>query len=274
MNEPHSKSIDNRAAQSIEIVTLAAEIALTYYRQPTLLNVRNKGTQDQVSEGDIAVEKYIRSELAKRFPDDGIIGEESDKPTPSTSGYTWVIDPVDGTSNYVRGAPGWCVVLSCVDSEQALIGTLYDPIADECFTAIKGQGCRLNGKPVSASESVSLADGSIGVGMSNRVPVTQVVEVITKITAQSGLYYRNGSGALNLAYVAAGRLSGYCEPHMNAWDCIAAMLLIEEAGGLVEPYDMPVMLSTGGRVIAACSGIYEQLHTICTESFTSPAAVH
>ena len=119
------------------------------------------------------------------------------------------------------------------------------------------------------SSSVSLADGSIGVGMSVRVPTNQVVQTIERIANADGLFYRSGSGALDLAYVSNGRLSGFCEPHMNAWDCLAGMLLIEEAGGLIEKYDMPTMLKEGGRVIAACPGVYEQLHTICRESFVS-----
>lgn len=272
--EPDTDSqITSRAEHAVDIVRRAASVALSYYRQPALLNIRNKGLQDQVSAGDIETEAFIRRELEKRFPDDGIVGEESDEPAPSTSGYTWIIDPVDGTSNYVRGAPGWCVVLACVNNTTSQIAAVYDPIAEECFTAVRGQGCLLNGAPVSVSDSTSLADGSVGVGMSNRVPVDQVVSVIDKITAQEGLFYRNGSGALNLAYVAAGRLSGYCEPHMNAWDCVAAMLLIEEAGGRVEPFDLSVMLADGGRVIAACPGIYDALQSICTASYTSPAAI-
>lgn len=261
-----------RTEQGTKIAKRAASLAMEYYRNPSRLQTRNKGLQDQVSDGDVAVEKFIRSELTKAFPEDGLIGEEDDVLVPSTSGYTWVIDPIDGTSNFVRGAPSWCVVLCLVDTTQSLIGVIHDPIAEESYVAVRGQGCTLNDLPVQTSTSMSLADGSIGVGMSNRVPVGQIVRTVEKIADADGLFYRSGSGALNLAYVSNGRLSGYCEPHMNAWDCLAGMLMIEEAGGQVEAFDMPAMLKDGGRVIAACPGVYDQLHAICDECYISPAA--
>jgi len=242
------------------------------FRDPARLNIRNKGIQDQVSDGDVAVERFVRSALLKAFPEDGIVGEEEGLMV-SKSGFTWVIDPVDGTYNFVRGAPGWAVVLSCVNESDSLIGVIHDPIANESFTAVRNQGCRLNGTPVNISTSQSLDDGCIGVGMSTRVPTDQVIGTLERITEANGVYYRSGSGALNLAYVAAGRLSGYCEPHMNAWDCLAGMMMIEEAGGQVESFDMPVMLEQGGRVIAACPGVYDKLHSICLEKFCSPAAI-
>ena len=261
--------LENRTALGTQIAKQAADLAMKYYRDPSRLQTRNKGVQDQVSDGDIAVEKFIRGELQKALPDDGLIGEE-DTMISSASGYTWVIDPIDGTSNFVRGAPRWCVVLCLVDSEQSLIGIIHDPIAEETYVAVRGHGCTLNEAPVQVSSSLSLADGSIGVGMSVRVPTDQVVSTIERIANADGLFYRSGSGALDLAYVSNGRLSGFCEPHMNAWDCLAGMLLIEEAGGLVEKIDMSTMLKEGGRVIAACPGVYDQLHTICRDSFVSP----
>ncbi len=263
--------INDRAVQGTNIAKQAATLAMEFYRDPSRLQTRNKGVQDQVSDGDVAVEKFIRGELNKAFPEDGLIGEEEDVVVSSTSGYTWVIDPIDGTSNFVRGAPGWCVVLCLVDNDKSLIGIIHDPIAEETYVAVRGHGCTLNESPVRVSSSTSLADGSIGVGMSIRVPSNQIVKSIEKITEANGLFYRNGSGALTLAYVANGRLSGYCEPHMNAWDCLAGMLLIEEAGGRVEKYDMPTMLENGRRVIAACPGVYDQLLAICHEAYIGPA---
>jgi len=265
--------LSSRAELATHITRQAADLAMTFYREPARLHTRNKGIQDQVSEGDIAVEKFIREQISTRFPGDGVIGEEEGDKTVSQSGYTWVIDPIDGTSNFVRSAPGWCVVVCLVDTRQTLLGVICDPIADECFVAVRGNGSTLNGKTIQTSASTSLADGSVGVGMSNRVPTNQVVRTIERIVDAEGLFYRSGSGALNLAYVAAGRLSGYCEPHMNAWDCLAGMLLIEEAGGYVERFDIPIMLRDGGRVIAGCPGVYDTLQAICDETYVSPAAV-
>ena len=267
-----NQKLQTRKEQGELIAKKAAALAMEYYRNPSRLQTRNKGLQDQVSDGDVAVEKFIREELTKAFPDDGLIGEEEDVLVPSSSGYTWVIDPIDGTSNFVRSAPGWCVVLCLVDATQQLIGIIHDPIAQESYVAVRGQGCTLNGEPVQVSPSISLADGSVAMGMSNRTPAEQIVRAIERLAAADGLFYRNGSGALMLAYVSNGRLNGYCEPHMNAWDCLAGMLMIEEAGGVVEDFDMATMLKDGGRVIAACPGIYEQIHAICVESYVNPAA--
>lgn len=264
-------SLRNRSKAATDIAAQAASLALEYFRNPANLNIRNKGIQDEVSDGDLVVERFVRKALLDVFPEDGILGEEEGT-TESQSGYTWVIDPVDGTYNFVRGAPGWCVVLSCVSQSDSLIGVIHDPIADESFVAVRNEGCQLNGTPITVSTSHSLEDGCIGVGMSTRVPTDQVILALERITKANGVYYRNGSGALNLAYVASGRLSGYCEPHMNAWDCLAGMLMIEEAGGQVEPFDIPVMLERGGRVIAACPGVYEELYSICLGTFYSPAA--
>lgn len=255
-----------RLDKAIAVVDDAAKTALDFFHNIESLNIEQKGVQDLVSNADTTVEMEIRSALNKAFPDDGIIGEEHDN-TASSSGFTWIIDPIDGTANFVRGMPGWCVVLACVKDDEAIIGVIRDAVADETFIAVKGQGATLNGEKLNVSASRSLDDGSTGVGYSNRTDPQLTINALTSLLHAGGVFYRNASGALMLCYVAAGRLIGYCEPHMNAWDCVAALLIIEEAGGLIYPYTMSTMLESGFRIVTAGPNIYPQLLAICDEAY-------
>ncbi len=254
-----------RRDTGLEIVQAASVSALNYFSDIDKLVIEQKGKQDLVSDADRAVEVQIKNALLASFPADGIIGEEHGRVN-SESGYTWVIDPIDGTASFVSGMPGWCVVLACVKDDEVVLGIVIDPIAQETYLAIKGEGASLNGRALSVSTSQSLAEGSTAVGYSTRTGVEPTVLVLEKIMQAGGIFYRCGSGALMLCYVAAGRLIGYCESHMNAWDCIAAMLIIQEAGGKVEPYETNIMLAEGGRVLTACPGVYSQLENICEQA--------
>lgn len=267
MTSNPTDELQARHSASVHIVEQAAQKALSLFRDKDALNIEVKGLQDWVSNADKSVEDQIRAALADAFPNDGIVGEEHGRVV-GTSGYTWVIDPIDGTSNFVTGTPGWCVVLACVLEGQTVSAAICDPIADETFTAIKGQGASLNGKPMQCSPVTAIDEGTLGLGHSTRVPAASTVNLLTVLLNANGLFRRSGSGALDLAYVAAGRLIGFVEPHMNAWDCIAALLLIEEAGGQYEPYDMDVMLSKGGRVITACSGVFDEIHAMTDKAYT------
>ncbi len=258
----------SRRNHALTIARSAASTALDYFTNIEKLVIEAKGKQDLVSDADKAVEKQIREALRIAFSHDGIIGEEYGD-IASKTGYTWVIDPIDGTSSFVNGIPNWCVVLACVYQGATVIGVIIDPVADETYLSVKGHGATLNGRPIKVSSSSSLADGSTAVGFSTRIPIEPTLHVLHNIMQAGGIYYRSGSGALMLAYVAAGRLIGFCEQHMNAWDCIAAILMIEEAGGEVASFSMARMLESGGKVVASCPGVYSQLSTICEKHFTT-----
>ncbi len=255
----------NRRDKGLEIVQAASITAKRYFSDIDKLVIEAKGKQDLVSDADKGVETQIRDALNEAFPGDGIVGEEHGRKE-SSSGYTWVIDPIDGTSSFVVGMPGWCVVLACVFDDSTVLSIIIDPIADETYLAVKGQGATLNNRPLTVSKAQRLDEGATAVGYSVRIPTQPTLDVLAHVIHQGGIYFRCGSGALMLCYVAAGRVLGYCEQHMNAWDCIAAMHIIEEAGGVVEAYDMETMLSSGGRVIAACPGVYPQLQQVCDEA--------
>ena len=262
--------LDARLELARRTVDEAAALALGFFRDVDALEVDVKGRQDWVSNADRAVETAIRDALRAAFPDDGILGEEHGR-EPGRSGLTWVIDPIDGTTSFVNGIPGWCVVLACTDAEHALIGVVKDPVADETWVATRGGGATLNGRTIRASTATALDQGSLAVGHNLRVPPGQTLAALDALLHAGGVFYRCGSGALMLCYVASGRLIGYCEPHMNAWDCLAALLLIEEAGGRVRPFDLAPMLDAGGRVVAGGPDVYPALLEMTDAAFGEDA---
>ncbi|MGB0866438.1 MAG: inositol monophosphatase family protein [Granulosicoccaceae bacterium] len=244
----------------------AGELALGYFQQLDHLTVEHKGHQDLVSEADRNVELLIRRCLSERFPEDGVVGEEH-APSAGSSGYTWVIDPIDGTSNFLAGIPAWVVVLACVFRGKTVLGVVFDPNQNELFTAALGHGAYRNGQVMAVSHSAGLGQGAVGVGYSNRVRELNICAVISELIARGGMFYRNASGALSLVYVADGRLLGYVEEHMNAWDCLAGQLLVQEAGGRVEPQNADQMIANGGRVVVGISAVFDTLQLICDQSF-------
>ena len=259
--------IESRFAQAIKMTSDAAQSALQHFQDRDKLNIERKGLQDWVSNADKSVEDQLRSALQLSFPDDAILGEEHGS-VQGDSGFTWVIDPIDGTTNFVNGTPGWCVVLACVHENQCMCSVIVDPVSNETFTASRGGGATVNGRTMRINPATELNQGTLGVGHSPRVPARQTLEMLNLLMSREGLFRRSGSGALDLVYVAAGRLVGFVEVHMNAWDCLAALLMIEEAGGIVEPFDMPTMLAQGGKVVTACPGVYEEVLAMSHKAFS------
>ena len=244
---------ENRLDFTIDLARRAGDLGMKFFREIDKLTVESKGHQDLVSNGDREVELFVRAELAHQYPDDGIVGEEH-APAIGTSGYTWIIDPIDGTANFVRGIPAWTVVIACVKNGETVVGVVHEPSTNETFFARRSGGAFLNGRPIEASKATSLSEGSVGVGFNNRTTASNAVTAVKQIIDEGGVFFRNASGALMLAYVAAGRLIGYTEEHMNAWDCLAAMLIIEEAGGIVEPFNRGNVIANGTIAIGRRQG--------------------
>jgi len=262
--------LDDLAARNAfaqELARQAGELGLRYFRDIDKLTIESKGPQDMVSEADREVELFIRRKLGERYPQDGIVGEEHAS-SDGTSGYIWVIDPIDGTANFVSGIPAWCVVIACCKDGETVVGVIHEPMTGETFSAHRGAGAFLKGKPISVSRATDLTQGAVGTGVSSRREMRVILEVMERLFAQGGMFYRNASGALMLAYVAAGRLLGYVEEHMNAWDCLAGMLLIEEAGGRIVPPDPQTVLTEGTVVIVAGPNVFDQVAALCQDVFT------
>ena len=262
------KEIQMRLNFAKKLTKKAGEKAIVYFESIGELIVQQKGAQDLVSNADLEVEVFIRECIAESYPNDGIVGEEHAN-FEGKSGYTWVIDPIDGTANFLTAIPSWCVVLACVHNDETKLGVVYEPSHNEMFWGAMGTGAFLNDKPIKVSASTSLDVGSTGIGMNGRTATNLTVSYIKKLVDRGGIFYRNASGALMLSYVAAGRLIGYAEPHMNAWDCLAAQLLIAEAGGCVENQSANDMLINGGRVVASGPGVFDEMVKIANEAYSS-----
>lgn len=253
-----------RHAFVCQIVREAGAAALAFFEARDTLAIESKATpQDVVSRADREVEALVRARIAADFPDDGIIGEE-DVPKPGSSGSTWVIDPIDGTMPFLSGLPHWCVAIALVEGNRTVAAATFAPVSDELFDARLGAGFRCNGAPRRVSTTLELTGAMTAIGASHRTPVETVRGPLSRLMEAGGIFYRNGSGAMMLAEVAAGRLAGYFEPHMNAWDCLGGLLMVEEAGGCVEAFAMDEMLSEGGRVLAAAPRVYVPLARICS----------
>ncbi|MCV6604072.1 MAG: inositol monophosphatase, partial [Porticoccaceae bacterium] len=228
-----AETIEQRYAFAQQLAREAGALALGYFNDLASLTIQSKGVQDMATEADINTEKLIRQRLSEHYPQDGFFGEETgaDLKTGTSQG-TWVVDPIDGTHPFVSGMALWCISIAYLENEQVLLGVIYDPNRDELFCARRGHGAFLNDRPMVPSNSQGLNDGLTGIGFSSRVPHQKTLQFLDRFLQQGGAYHRIGSGALSIAYVACGRLIGYVEQHMNAWDCLAGILLVEEAGGL------------------------------------------
>jgi len=242
----------------------AGALALDYFNDFTSLTVTSKGVQDMASEADINTEALIRKAVTAYFPEDNFLGEESTESFSAKPGAgTWIIDPIDGTQPFVNGIRSWCVAISFVEGTNIRLGVIYDPTSDELFAAQEGKGAALNGNPIQNATATRLSDGLVCVGFSNRVKPEETLEPLGRLMHAEGMYHRNGSGALSLAYVAAGRLIGYFEPHMNSWDFSAGALMVREAGGKTNnciPDEATIL--NGGMMIAACAGVYDTLEAV------------
>lgn len=241
-----------------EAALQAGQVLLDWQRKFT---TREKGTNDFVTDADFASQEAIYRHLMGNFSDHAFLGEEDLGKNASLShpGPIWVVDPLDGTANYVHQLQTYAVSIALVLEGKVELGVVYDPILRECFTAVREGGAFLNGEPLRTSGCPSAAKGMIAVSFSNAVPrgsieISRFIETLH--TCQS--VRRLGSAALNLAYVAAGRLDGYFATSVKAWDIAAGVLLVEEAGGKVTdlvggPLDLarPAFLATASSAMHA-----------------------
>ena len=235
--------------------------------------VSTKGPRDLVTEADVASQKTIREILLSRFPDHGFIGEEGDQDL-SISPLRWMVDPLDGTSNYVHGFPAYCVSVALAYRDEVLAGAIYDPVADECFTAIRGGGARLENTVLSTTNPSHLSDALVAVSFPPHVDCESLaVADFLSIVPHVHSVRRTGSTAINLAYLAAGRLDGFWVRRIACWDVAAGLLIASEAGAAIVPCrhlcdttDTPppahISLERPAFVAAATQEIANELHAL------------
>lgn len=241
-------------------------------------DVRTKSSSiDFVTQYDLAAEALILERLRAAFPGHSLVGEEGAAET-GAQPYTWYIDPLDGTNNFSHGFPVFCVSLALYEGQRPLAGVIYDPTRDECFTAAAGSGARLVGpsgnQPLRVSGTATLEQGLLATGFPYDVhtsPLDNGAYVARFIKRAFGLR-RAGSAALDMAYVAAGRLDGYWEFKVSPWDVAAGILLVQEAGGTVTAIDgAPVALADKLHILADNGLIHTEMLGVIQETTTAEA---
>jgi myo-inositol-1(or 4)-monophosphatase len=203
-----------------------------------------------VSDADRDAETLIREALAAERPEDGLLGEEGSQ-AEGASGRRWVVDPLDGTTNYLYGFPAWAVSIALEDAEGVAVGVVHDPLRGETFAAERGDGARLDGEAIAVSGADELDTALIGTGFGyDAQRRAQQAEVVAKLLPRVRDIRRAGAAALDLCMVACGRLDGYYERGLNAWDWAAGSLICSEAGGVVRP-----LAGEPSGLVAASPGI-------------------
>ena len=199
------------------------------------LQVSSKGTSDFVTKADIKAEKILHAELSKARPDFGFLMEESGAAPGNDENRRWIVDPIDGTTNFIHGIPQFAISIACEEHGELTAGLVYNPIIDELFLAEKGKGATLNNHRLRVSGRPQLADCVIATGIPHkgRGEHPLYIRQIEAVMAETAGIRRFGSAALDLAYVAAGRYDGFWESGLHLWDIAAGVLLVREAGGFV-----------------------------------------
>jgi len=223
-----------------------------FLERDDVLKLKFKGPQDYLTDTDGEVERLIATRLAEAFPEDGFFGEESGG---TFKQDVWIVDPIDGTADFARGVPYFCVSIAFLQKGRTELGVVYDPMLDELFAARRGGGATLNGRPIRVSSLADIRQSVVELGWSPRAPFANYMKVCTRLNEMGAGVKRCGSGALGLAYVAMGRQDAYCELHINAWDAAAAVLLIEEAGGWTNDFLTEECLKSGNRIIGCTPGL-------------------
>jgi myo-inositol-1(or 4)-monophosphatase len=248
--------LDTRQNDAIALLLEAGALAQAMRR--TLGPAEAKSPIDFCTEADRAVERLIRDRIAARFGD-AVIGEEAGG---APGDDLWVVDPIDGTAGYIHGDGRWCISLAFLRASRIEIGVIYAPERDRLFVARHGVGASLNGRPITVSR---LAHGTAAVvefGWSERRPLSSYCDVLQELGREGFEFRRRGSGALALADVALGVSDGYIELHINAWDALAGILLVQEAGGRTNDFLAKDGLMRGNPLVASTPEIYGRLEQI------------
>jgi myo-inositol-1(or 4)-monophosphatase len=239
-------AIINRAARDVEV-----------------LPVTRKRHNDFVTEVDKAAEAAIIEILHRAYPDHAILAEESGAKAGSAgeSEYTWIIDPLDGTTNFIHGFPQYAVSIGLRHKGVLQQGVVYDPTKNELFTATRGRGAFLNERRIRVSKRAQLNEALIGTGFPFRdlASLDEYVGMFREITARTAGIRRAGAAALDIAYVAAGRLDGFWEMGLSPWDMAAGALLVQEAGGLIGDFRGDAGYLESGRVVCGNPKVFAQL---------------
>jgi myo-inositol-1(or 4)-monophosphatase len=247
---------------AIEAVVRAGDLQMAQFGGD--FRIDKKGTIDLVTEVDVAVERMFRAMIAERFPDHQILAEELGGAAMAPAGPCWVFDPIDGTTNFAHGLPIFCSSLALEIDGRAEVAAIYDPTRKELFTAERGGGAFLNGKPLRVSSASRLIDAMLVTGFPYDVHsrVDEIVGLFGAFVGQVRAVRRLGSAAIDLCYVAAGRLDGFWESDLKAWDIAGGALIVAEAGGRITNMAGEPFSSRGGHVLATNGHLHDAMFDV------------
>jgi len=238
------------------------------FREVENLQVSMKGAGDFVSKADIAAEKIIREELMGARPNYGWLAEESEAVDGTDPTRRWIVDPLDGTTNFLHGLPHWAVSIALEHKGEVVAGVVFDPAKDEMFIAEKGQGAWLNQTRMRVSGRSRMIEALFATGLpfGGRPDLPDTIHDLSRLLPVCSGVRRFGAAALDLTYVAAGRYDGFWERGLHAWDIAAGIVIIREAGGFAEPLEPGNNILDSGQLICGNQRIFEQFAGIIRNS--------
>jgi myo-inositol-1(or 4)-monophosphatase len=254
-------------ATAIEAVLRAGDVQMAHFGRD--VRIDKKGTIDLVTQIDLQVEREFRAMIAERFPDHVVLGEEFEAQgdREARAQYTWLFDPVDGTTNYAHGLPIFCSSLALEIDGELAVGAVYDPTRRELFTAERGAGAWMNGEPLHVSAAAALIDSLLVTGFPYTVQSdpAELTGLFSEFLTRARAVRRLGSAALDLCYVAMGRFEGFWEQKLQPWDVAAGALIVAEAGGQVTTADGQPFASRAGSVVASNGRIHQAILDTITD---------
>ncbi|MBM3545496.1 MAG: inositol monophosphatase [Alphaproteobacteria bacterium] len=251
--------LDQRELAMLAIAREAGELARRRFTDRSSFTVKFKGPQDFITEADSEVERLVVGKLGAAFPGDTFLGEETGG---SPGRRAWVIDPIDGTANFARGIAHFCISIAFVEDGEIKLGAIYQPMSREMFAARDGRGATLDGAPMKVTTTAQIDEAAVELGWSKRRPNKDYTDTALRILDAGGSFRRCASGALGLAYVAAGRTDAYFERHINSWDCLAGILMVNEAGGWTNDFLANDGLLKGGPVLGTNAALKDTITRI------------
>ena len=252
--------LQHRMQVAAAIAEAAAALAWQM-RANGLAETTFKGAQDFLTEADGATETFIRAKLAQHFPDDPIVGEEQGGVAVG-DGPVWILDPIDGTSNFSRGSDRWCVSVGMALGGRAVLGAIARYAPAEVFVGAEGCGATLNGQPIRPASTTDMQRAIIEVGWSLRRPIANFHVLAERTTAAGAGLRSGGSGTLGLVECAVGRLDAYIERHINSWDACAAIAIAREAGCWTNGFDQGDWIAEGNPIGIGAPGLATRLSAL------------
>jgi myo-inositol-1(or 4)-monophosphatase len=253
-----------------EAARAAGRILRQRFRASDPIAVERKGLNDFVTAVDREAEAAVLGHIREHFPGHAILAEESSPLTPEAAGHRWIVDPLDGTTNFIHGVPVFAVSVAVEDREGLVAGAIHDPLRDETFHASRGAGARMNGDRIRCSDPEDMHQALIATGFPFRelTRVAAYLQAFERFIGRTAGLRRAGSAAIDLAYTACGRYDGFWEIGLSPWDVAAGVLIVREAGGRVTDVLGGNSMLRSGDIVAAGAGLHPQLLEVTRAAFS------